>query len=119
VAGGVAATLAARTADIARRAVELGLDLLPDDQRGPHLLGVHLPEPVRARVLPALAEANCFAAVRGASLRIAPHLHTTDEDVRRLFGALTIAMQDNATQGLGAARGADRHGMSDGETRRG
>jgi selenocysteine lyase/cysteine desulfurase len=43
-------------------------------------------------VLPALAAANCFAAVRGASLRIAPHLHTTDEDVARLFDALATAL---------------------------
>jgi selenocysteine lyase/cysteine desulfurase len=84
----VAAALAARTGEIARHAADLGLDPLPDDQRGPHMLGVRLPDSVRARVLPALAEANCFAAVRGASLRIAPHLHTTDEDVRKLVDAL-------------------------------
>jgi selenocysteine lyase/cysteine desulfurase len=88
----VAATLAARTAEIARRAADLGLDPLPDDERGPHMLGVRVPESVRARVLPALAAANCFAAVRGAALRIAPHLHTTDEDVGRLAGALALAM---------------------------
>jgi selenocysteine lyase/cysteine desulfurase len=87
----VAATLAARTAGIARRLSELGLDPLPDGRRGPHLLGVRLPEAVRARVLPALAEVDCFAAVRGASLRIAPHLHTTDEDVERLGTALSSA----------------------------
>lgn len=95
----VAATLAARTADIARRAGDLGLDPLPDDQRGPHLLGVCLPEPLGARVLPALAEARCFAALRGASLRISPHLHTTDEDVERLAGALATAMQALPTGG--------------------
>jgi hypothetical protein len=66
----VAATLAARTAGIARRTSDLGLDPLPDGRRGPHLLGVRLPEAVRGRVLPALAEVDCFAAVRGASHRI-------------------------------------------------
>ncbi|MEA2222142.1 MAG: hypothetical protein QOH83_518 [Solirubrobacteraceae bacterium] len=88
----VAQALAGRTADIARRATDLGLDPLPADQRGPHMLGVRLPEPVRERVLPALAAASCFTAVRGASLRIAPHLHTTDEDVARLFDALATAL---------------------------
>jgi selenocysteine lyase/cysteine desulfurase len=95
----VAATLAVRTAGIARRASDLGLDPLPEGRRGPHLLGVRLPEPVRARVVPALAGAGCFAAVRGASLRIAPHLHTTDEDVERLVTALSSTMQATSTGG--------------------
>jgi selenocysteine lyase/cysteine desulfurase len=88
----IAQALAGRTAEIARRASDLGLNPLPEDQRGPHMLGVRLPEPVRERVLPALAAASCFAAVRGASLRIAPHLHTTDEDVARLLGALATTL---------------------------
>ena len=88
----VAATLAAVTEDIARRARELELDPLPDDQRGPHMLGVRLPDDVRKRILPALAEAGCYAAVRGSSLRIAPHLHTTDGDVERLLAALAGAV---------------------------
>lgn len=41
----------------------------------------------------ALAAVNCFAAVRGESLRIAPHLHITDTDCERLCDALTAAMQ--------------------------
>ena len=88
----VAATLAARTADIAARAAGLGLVPPPDDQRGPHLLGVRLPDDAQAPVLAALADASCFAAVRSASLRIAPHLHTTDADVERLAGALATAL---------------------------
>jgi selenocysteine lyase/cysteine desulfurase len=92
----IAATLAARTAEIARRAADLGLKPLPDAERGPHILGVRLPEAVQARVLPALSEANCFAALRGASLRISPHLHTTNNDVQRLCSALARAIQDNS-----------------------
>jgi len=84
----VAATLAALTDRIARRASDLEFEPLRAEERGPHMLGVRLPEAIRGHVLPALAEANCYAAVRGGSLRIAPHLHTTDEDVERLFDAL-------------------------------
>ena len=93
----VAATLAARTSDIARRAAGLGLDPMPDAKRGPHMLGVQLREPARSRAVSALAELNCFAAVRGASLRISPHLHTTNEDVERLIDGLVVAMQSRAT----------------------
>lgn len=96
----VAATLSVRTAAIARSTAELGFDPLLDDQRGPHMLGVRLPEAVRDRVLPALAEADCYAALRGASLRISPHLHTTDHDVERLIAALA-----HTTGGRMASRG--------------
>jgi selenocysteine lyase/cysteine desulfurase len=87
----IASTLAQRTSEIARRAAGLGLDPVPDEQRGPHLLGVRLPEQARDRALSALEEANCFVAVRGSSIRIAPHLHTTDEDVERLCEGLAQA----------------------------
>lgn len=87
----VAATLAQRTSDIAQKAAGLGLHPMPDGQRGPHMLGVHLPDRALAAATSALAKFNCFAAVRGASLRISPHLHTSDEDVRRLLDGLTLA----------------------------
>jgi selenocysteine lyase/cysteine desulfurase len=88
----VAAALATRTTAIAGRAAELGLRPLDAGERGPHLLGLQLPGDLRDRVLPALAEASCYAAVRGTALRLSPHLHTTDEDVERLFGALAAAI---------------------------
>jgi selenocysteine lyase/cysteine desulfurase len=87
----IAATLAARTADIGRRAAALGFEPIPDAQRGGHVLGLRLPGEAGARVVSALADANCFAGLRGTSLRIAPHLHTTDDDVDRLMGALSRA----------------------------
>jgi selenocysteine lyase/cysteine desulfurase len=94
----VAATLAVRTSDIARRAARLGLDPMPDSQRGPHMLGVRLPEPARSRAIGALTDVNCFAALRGASLRISPHLHITDRDVDRLFAGLATAMDAKEEQ---------------------
>jgi selenocysteine lyase/cysteine desulfurase len=84
----IAATLAEMTAVLADRATGLGLSPPPPDQRGPHILGLGLPAEARDRALPALAAANCFVAMRGGSLRIAPHLHTTHEDVDRLMSAL-------------------------------
>jgi selenocysteine lyase/cysteine desulfurase len=88
----VAAALGAVTDEIAAAATALGLAVPSPDQRGPHLLGVRLPDHVRARILPALAERGCFAAVRGSSVRLAPHLHTTAADIQRLAGALASAV---------------------------
>jgi selenocysteine lyase/cysteine desulfurase len=84
----IAATLAETTAVLAERATGLGLSPPASDERGPHILGLGLPSKARDRALPALAAANCFVAMRGGSLRIAPHLHTTHEDVDRLMSAL-------------------------------
>ena len=87
----IAAALSSLTATITAQLAELELDCLPPGQRGPHLLGVSLPDSVRSNILPALTAMNCFASVRGASLRIAPHLHVNDGDVERLTAALGTA----------------------------
>jgi selenocysteine lyase/cysteine desulfurase len=84
----IAATLEETTAVLAARAAELGLRPPPREQRGPHILGLDLPTEARGRALPALAAANCFVGMRGGSLRIAPHLHITPDDVDRLMDAL-------------------------------
>jgi selenocysteine lyase/cysteine desulfurase len=90
----IATNLRQRTDQLAARARELGLAPLPDDQRGPHLLGIDLPEASRSRVLKALAEQGCYAAIRGRALRIAPHLHVTDRDIDRFMAALEDAIAD-------------------------
>jgi selenocysteine lyase/cysteine desulfurase len=92
----IARALAARTSEIARRVAELGLDPMPAEDRGPHFLGVRLPEHARARAIPSLAGVGCFAAMRGESLRISPHLHVSDEDVDRLVDGLALAIQADA-----------------------
>jgi selenocysteine lyase/cysteine desulfurase len=84
----IAATLAVVTESIAHVAASLALDPMPADQRGPHMLGVRLPEHVRATAVHELAKADCYAAVRGEMLRLGPHLHVNDADVERLAGAL-------------------------------
>lgn len=89
----VHATLSAITGQIAARVSQLGLDPLPPGQRSGHMLGVSLPERGRAEVLPALTAAGCYASIRGQSLRLAPHLHVTGEDIDRLLHALESALQ--------------------------
>jgi hypothetical protein len=76
------------TGRIAGQASRLGLDPLPVDRRGPHLLGLRVPAPLRPGIVARLAADNCFAALRGETLRLAPHLHVTDADVDRLVATL-------------------------------
>lgn len=94
----IATSLAARTASVAGQASSLGLEVTArDEQRGPQMLGIRLPETARVRAAAALAQDNCFAAMRGRALRISPHLHTTDHDVDRLIGALRCAIESTTS----------------------
>jgi selenocysteine lyase/cysteine desulfurase len=84
----IAASLAQTTGAIAERASRLGLKATANHERGPQMLGISLPEHTRGRASAALAEAGCYAAFRGNSLRISPHLHITEQDIHRLLEAL-------------------------------
>ena len=87
----VADALARVTATVAEQAAGLGFDSPPPAQRGPHMFGIRLPPGGPRRLLPVMAAENCFAAVRGESLRIAPHLHITEDDIACLMDALATA----------------------------
>jgi selenocysteine lyase/cysteine desulfurase len=86
----VAATLGQVTGRIQREVEAIGLRLTSGD-RVPHMLGIALPDEARGAVAAALADAGVFAGVRGSSLRVSPHLWTTDQDVERLVDALSKA----------------------------
>ena len=87
----VAQTLRARTDAIAEGAATHGWLTAPDDQRSPHLIGIRKPEGLPSGVRESFAKAGVSVSVRGDSIRISPHLHTTDEDIARLLGALATA----------------------------
>lgn len=89
--GNVARRLAAITGAIVARVEELGLHQT-SEARGPHLLGLALPPDRQDRIADALARGRCYAAVRGSALRVAPHLHITDDDIDRLVEALRTAV---------------------------
>jgi selenocysteine lyase/cysteine desulfurase len=90
-----ATTLQTTTDRIEHWAREHKLQPLAAHHRGPHMLEVGLPAQAMARVQQRLAENNVFVGVRGATgLRVSPHLYTTDDDLQRLFDALTHALDD-------------------------
>jgi selenocysteine lyase/cysteine desulfurase len=91
----IAATLRRITDRIEREVGTLGLALTSRD-RGPHMLGIALPDHAHRRVAGALAEAGVYAGVRGSALRVSPHLWTSDADVDRLVGALAKATDGTA-----------------------
>jgi len=52
------------------------------------MIGVSKPGGFREDLPVLLAQDNVFVSVRGESIRISPHLYTTDEDIDRLFTVL-------------------------------
>jgi selenocysteine lyase/cysteine desulfurase len=88
----IAATLRARTDEIAARAEGLGLTVAPPDARAPHMLGLELPPDAARRAAASLAEEGVVVSMRGSSLRISPHLHINQEDVDRLMEAVASAV---------------------------
>ena len=88
----IAASLAVTTAHIEREARQRGLEALPGDERGPHMLGISVPADRRAAIGDQLVAANVFVGIRGSGLRVSPHLHATEGDVDRLFAALDRAI---------------------------
>lgn len=88
----IAESLQAVTDQIARRASDLGLATPTSEQQAPHMLGIELPRSRASSIARRLRAVGVLASVRGSSLRIAPHLHTTQRDIDRLLEVLTDAI---------------------------
>jgi selenocysteine lyase/cysteine desulfurase len=88
----IAATLRLRTDEIVARAEQLGLTALPTNLRGPNFVGIELPRERTPAIAAALTTAKVIASVRGASLRLAPHLHNNADDIDRLIEVLRSAL---------------------------
>lgn len=95
---GVAASLQAVTDQIAAAAGALGLRTPSRGQRGPHMLGVEVPREAASAIAARLSHDGVIASVRGNSLRIAPHLHTTQGDLDRLLSALATAAEPGVSR---------------------
>lgn len=88
----ISESIGALTALIGKRAEKLGLGTIPDERRVPHMTGLKIGSDAPADLASRLAARNVFVSVRGASLRVSPHLYNTEQDVDRLFDALEEAL---------------------------
>lgn len=85
-------TLAQFTDDIAQRASQIGFTSLPLGQRAGHFLSLTAPGGLPAKLAGDLADNNIFVSLRGASLRVTPHLFNNDHDSERLLDGLEKLM---------------------------
>lgn len=84
----ISETLAEKTAQIARSVASLGLTTVAPDLRAPHYLSLTSDRGLPAELTARLAERDIYVSVRGASMRVTPHLYNNDEDVARFSSAL-------------------------------
>ena len=84
----ISKTLRAKTDEIADRAQNMGLSVAPAHTRAPHMIGVSKPGGFNKDLPQLLAQDNIYVSVRGESVRISPHLFTTEEDIDRLLTVL-------------------------------
>jgi selenocysteine lyase/cysteine desulfurase len=85
---GIAASLAILTGRIEREARDRGLEPLPAEDRGPHLLGIRLPGGTPAGLASTLAARGVHVSLRAGLVRVAPHLYTTGQDIDQLLDGL-------------------------------
>jgi selenocysteine lyase/cysteine desulfurase len=84
----IADSLAAITARIAATLEELGFHMAPPSERCPHLLGARMPSHCPGNLVTALKAEKAYISQRANSIRIAPHLHVTPQDIAHLTESL-------------------------------
>lgn len=85
----IAASLAAQTGAIAARAAALGLEAAPVGTRAPHFLSLGFGAcGAPAGLTERLAAREVHVSLRGASLRVTPHLYNDAADAEALIAAL-------------------------------
>jgi len=87
----VSLTLGGMTDTIAERARALGFASPPRDKRAAHYLGLNHPGGQPQNLLEALARRKVYVSIRGATVRVSPHLYNGALDIDRLLDALEEA----------------------------
>jgi selenocysteine lyase/cysteine desulfurase len=87
----VSATIGVLTALVERKAKDRGVEAIPAKMRARHMIGLKLGSSFHEDLAAQLAAQNVFVSVRSESVRVSPHLYNTEEDINRLFAALSTA----------------------------
>lgn len=77
------------TAEVIHMAEDAGMETVPQRSLAGHMIGVRIGPQAPPDLAARLATEGVYASVRGNSLRVAPHVYNTTDDVERLFEALS------------------------------
>ena len=84
----ISETAGALTDAIEERTANMGLSAVPREKRASHYLGLNRPEGLPPDLLSNLAKQHVYVSVRGASIRVTPHVYNDARDVDRFCDAL-------------------------------
>jgi selenocysteine lyase/cysteine desulfurase len=84
----VSETIGTLTDLIEVKAEERGIAAIPQGRRARHMIGLKLGTEAPDNLARRLTDHNVFVSVRGESVRVAPNLYNTEEDVDRFFDVL-------------------------------
>jgi selenocysteine lyase/cysteine desulfurase len=82
------AQLRVLTESLVERAEALGLSATERSQRAGHMVGLRSERGLKPGLAAALANRGIYVGIRGDCIRVAPHLHTTGDDIDRFVDAL-------------------------------
>lgn len=88
----VRATLSARNEAIAARAGALGIGSVPVQHRAGHYLGLRFQGGIPPGLGERLAARDVHVSIRGAAMRVTPHLYNSDADIEHFFDALQASL---------------------------
>ena len=86
----IAETLGEMTARIEVGAASLGLLPITAESRVPHMIGIRFPAGPPEGLLDRLHGSQVYVSLRGDSMRVSPHLYTSNEDIARLLEVLAV-----------------------------
>ena len=90
----IAARLRALTGLLAEGVTRLGLSVLPEALRAPHILGVRFPGGIPAGLIEKLEADGVFVCDRLGVMRVSPHVWAEEADVSRFLAALEKRLGD-------------------------
>jgi selenocysteine lyase/cysteine desulfurase len=73
------------------KAREMNLDVLSVPNRAGHLMGIRFNKGVPQKLINNLKEESIYVSVRGNSIRIAPHLYNSKDDIEKLMSVISLS----------------------------
>jgi selenocysteine lyase/cysteine desulfurase len=89
----ISQTIGSLNTRIVQDSQQFGMSAPPDNLRSPHYLCLRCSKPLPKNLPSDLAREGVYVSVRGTSIRVAPHLYNSQQDVDHFMAALRKVMK--------------------------